>query len=302
GERTALAEDAAVEPAPLTIPAVDPRYTVSPSRVDRSTGVPMPTDFPELKFPELQRATLDNGTKVILAERPAVPVAQFSLMFDGGFKVDPANKLGSSSFAMGMLNEGAGDYDALGFAARAEALGASLGAGASLDGASASLSALKENLDPSLELFSRMLRQPRFEQAEIDRVRASWIAGIKQEKARPNAAALRVMPPLLYGEGHPYAMPLSGSGTEGSIAALTRDDLVGYHQTWVRPETATLVVVGDTTLGELVPVLNRHFGDWKGSGTPAVSSPVPEVALPATPRVFLIDQPGAVQANIYVGE
>ncbi|KIQ98027.1 Zinc protease [Lysobacter sp. A03] len=302
GERTPLAEDPAVEPAPLTLPAVDSRYSVSPSSVDRSTGVPLPDKFPELKFPELQRATLNNGTRVILAERHDIPVVQFSLMFDGGFKVDPSDKLGSSSFTMGMLDEGAGEYDALGFAARAEALGANLGAGAALDGASASLSALKENLDPSLALFSQMLRKPRFDQSEIDRVRASWIAGIKQEKARPNSAALRVLPPLLYGEGHPYAMPFSGSGTEDTIAALSRDDLLAYHQAWVRPETATLVVVGDTTLKEIVPMLNRHLGDWKGKGDVPAPVDVPEVALPAAPRVLLIDQPGAVQANIYVGE
>ncbi len=302
GERTPLAEDPAVEPAPLTLPAVDSRYSVSQSSVDRSTGVPLPDKFPELKFPELQRATLNNGARVILAERHDIPVVQFSLMFDGGFKVDPADKLGSSSFTMGMLDEGAGEYDALGFAARAEALGANLGAGAALDGATASLSALKENLDPSLALFSQMLRKPRFDQNEIDRVRASWIAGIKQEKARPNSAALRVLPPLLYGEGHPYAMPFSGSGTEDTIAALTRDDLLAYHQAWVRPEAATLVVVGDTTLKEIVPMLNRHLGDWKGKGDVPAPVDVPEVALPAAPRVFLIDQPGAVQANIYVGE
>ncbi|QOW22151.1 insulinase family protein [Lysobacter avium] len=302
GERTPLAEDPAVEPAPLTLPAVDSRYSVLPSSVDRSTGVPLPDEFPELKFPELQRATLKNGTRVILAQRHDIPVVQFSLMFDGGFKADPADKLGSSSFTMGMLDEGAGTYDALGFAARAEALGANLGAGAALDGASASLSALKENLDPSLELFSQMLRKPRFEQSEIDRVRATWIAGIKQEKARPNSAALRVLPPLLYGEGHPYAIPFSGSGTEDTIAALTRDDLLAYHQGWVRPEAATMVVVGDTTLKEIVPMLNRHLGDWKGKSAAPAPVSVPDVALPSAPRVFLIDQPGAVQANIYVGE
>src|SRR5690606_20208783 len=80
------------------------------------------------------------------------------------------------------------------------------------------------------------------------------------------------------------------------------DDLVDYHQAWVRPEAATMVVVGDTTLKEIVPLLNRHLGDWKGKGAPTASAPVPEVALPTAPRVFLIDQPGAVQANIYVGE
>ena len=304
GERTPLPEEPAVDPEPLAIPEVDPQYSVEPSTVDRSTGVPLPDRFPELVFPELQRATLSNGLEVVLAERHTVPVVQFSLLMDGGYKADAAGgrELGTSSFAMGMLDDGAGGYDALGFAARAESLGASLSAGASLDGGSATLSALKDQLDPSLELFSQMLRQPRFEQSEIDRVKASWIAGIQQEKANPNAAALRVLPPLLYGEGHAYAMPFSGSGTEESIAALTRADLVDYHRDWVRPEGATLVVVGDTTLGELLPMLERHLGDWRGEGEAPAPVEVEQVALPEAPRVFLIDQPGAVQANIFAGQ
>ena len=304
GERTPLAEDEAVDPAPLALPAVDARYATTETTVDRSAGPPMPEEFPELKFPELQRATLSNGTKVILAERDAVPVVQMSLLLDGGYKADAlgGHKLGTSSFAMSMLDEGAADYSALEFAGRAEALGAELGAGASLDGGSAYLSALKDQLDPSLALFADMLRRPTFSEAEIDRVKATWIAGIKQEKARPNSAALRVMPPLLYGEGHAYAMPFSGSGTEESIASLTRDDLMAYHRTWVRPENATLVVVGDTTLAEIVPMLEKHLGEWKGEGEPASTGEVADVERPTAPRVFLIDQPGAVQANIFVGQ
>ena len=147
-----------------------------------------------------------------------------------------------------------------------------------------------------------MLRRPRFEPKEIDRVRASWIAGIGQEKARPNGAALRVLPPLLYGKGHPYAIPFSGTGTEASIGALTRDELVDFHRQWVRPENATLIVVGDTTLDEVVPLLEKHFGDWKGEGVAAQARPVAEVPRPARPAVYLIDQPGAVQATILAGQ
>ncbi|MDQ3617259.1 MAG: insulinase family protein, partial [Pseudomonadota bacterium] len=166
----------------------------------------------------------------------------------------------------------------------------------------ATLSTLKANLDPSLGLFADMLRRPRFEPAEIDRVKASWIAGIKQEKARPNSAALRVLPPLLYGAGHAYAMPFSGTGTEASIAALTRADLIAYHAAWVRPEGATLIVVGDTTLSEIVPLLNKHLGDWQGEGEAPTVASVAEVARPDAARVYLIDQPGAVQANLFVGQ
>ncbi len=302
GERKPLAEEPAVTPTALTLPPVDRKYKTRPAGVDRSTGVPVTQNFPELKFPSLQRATLANGTRVVLAERRGLPVVQMSYQFGGGFAADQGGKLGTSSFTMGMLDEGAGDYSAIAFGNRAEALGANLSAGASLDGASAGLSALKQNLDPSLALFADMVRRPRFEPAEIDRVKANWIAGIRQEKARPNGAATRVLPPLLYGEGHPYAIPFSGTGTEASIASLGRDDLKNYHARWVRPDNATLLVVGDTTLGEIVPLLEKHFGDWKAEGEARSNPQVPRVDVPKKPRVFLIDQPGAIQANIYVGQ
>ncbi|MGO4550850.1 M16 family metallopeptidase [Lysobacter sp. 2RAF19] len=302
GARKDLPEDPAGTPAPFVLPKADPKYKTTASNVDRSKGVPITDDFPSLKFPALQRATLSNGTKVILAERHDIPVVQMSYMFGGGYASDQGKKLGTSGFAMGMLDEGAGDMDALAFGNRAEALGANLGASASLDGATAYLSALKEKLDPSLDLFATMLRNPRFDQKEIDRVRASWIAGIKQEKAKPQGAAMRVLPPLLYGDNHPYAIPFSGTGTEASIGSLTRDDLVAFHHAWVRPDNATLVIVGDTTLAEITPMLEKKFGDWKVDGAaPKLAAP-PQVALPKQPRVFLIDQPGAVQANLYVGQ
>src|SRR5690554_2937698 len=304
GERTALVEDPAGTPEPWNLPDVDSRYGVQPAAIDRSQDVPMPEAFPELKFPEVERATLGNGSTVILARRTGVPVVQLRYQFPGaGYTADAGFKMGTASFAMGMLDEGAAGLPALEFADRAETLGAQMGAGAGLDAGTAWLSALKGNLDASVALFADMLRRPDFDAAEIERVRATWIANIAQEKARPQTAALRVLPPLLYGEGHPYAMPFTGSGTEDSIAALTRDDLVAFHRGQLQPEGATLIVVGDTTLAEIVPVLERHLGDWSGSGDArAAAVEIPEVARPAASRVFLIDQPGAVQANIYAGQ
>ncbi|MCG8275308.1 pitrilysin family protein [Stenotrophomonas sp. NLF4-10] len=302
GERVALDELPSAKPAPFEVPAVDPKYGVLPSQVDRSAGVPQTASFPELKFPQLQRATLKNGTKVILAERHDIPVVQFSYEFAGGFTADQGRKPGTANFTMGMLDEGAGKLGSLAFADAADALGARLGAGASLDGANVYLSALKENLAPSLALYADVLRAPRFDQGEIDRIKATWIAGIKQEKVQPNAVAMRVLPPLLYGKGHPYAIPFTGSGDEAAIESLTRDDLVTFHKDWVRPENATLIVVGDTTLKEIVPLLDRQIGDWKGEGAaPQVPAPA-DVARPDKARVYLIDQPGAVQANLFAGE
>ncbi len=230
GTRKELAEAPAGTPAPFVLPKVDARYTATAAGVDRSKGVPVTSSFPDLKFPAQQRATLSNGTTVILAERHDIPVVQMNYQFAGGYSADPAGKPGIANFTASLLDEGAGDLDALAFASRKEELGAQLDAGAWLDSNGANLSALKKNLEPSVALFADMLRKPRFEQAEIDRVKGQWIAGIKQEKVQPNGVALRVLPSLMYGAGHPYGKPLSGTGTEAAIAGLTRDDLVGFHQ------------------------------------------------------------------------
>jgi len=302
GERVALAELPSVKPAPFNVPAVDSKYTTLPNQVDRSAGVPKTTSFPELKFPQLQRATLKNGTQVVLAERHDIPVVQFSYEFPGGFTADRGRKPGTANFTMGMLDEGAGQLGSLAFADAVESLGARVSAGASLDGSNVYLSALKENLAPSLALYADVVRAPRFEQGEIDRIKATWIAGIQQEKAQPNAVAMRVLPPLLYGAGHPYAIPFTGSGDEAAIQSLTRDDLTSFHKQWIRPEGATLIVVGDTTLKDLVPLLERSFGDWKGEGARPKVEALTNVDRPQASRVFLIDQPGAVQANLFAGQ
>jgi predicted Zn-dependent peptidase len=301
---SALPERVIAAPAttPAAIPPVDPKFKTVPSDVDRSAGVPKTTAFPELSFPDVQRASLSNGMQVLLAERHEAPVVQMNMEFPGGYTVDAGGKLGLANFAMQMLDDGAGEYSALALAARQEDLGAEIGVGTGLDHAAVGLSALSDKLPESLDLYADVLRRPTFDPAEIERVRATWIAGIKQEKARPQTAALRVMPPLLYGQGHPYAIPFTGSGTEASIASVTRDDLIGYHAKWLQPEKARIVVVGDTTLARLLPLLEARFGDWKTAGSAPKVPEIAAVALPSASRVFLIDQPGAIQSNVYVGQ
>ncbi len=302
GEVTPIAEEPSAHGGPVAIPAADPKFHTVPTTLDRSKGVPVTSTFPDLKFPALQRATLSNGTKLILAERHDVPVVQMAMEFPGGFTSDRGRKAGTASFAMGMLDEGAGAYDALGLSNRREQLGAGIAGSASLDVSEVSLSALKENLDPSLALFADVIRRPRFDTADIDRVRATWLAGIAQEKTQPGGMGSRAIGPIMYGAGHPYGIPFTGSGYEADIAALTRDDLVAWKQEQMRPDVATLVVVGDTTLAEIVPMLEKHFGDWKRSGAAPVAAAIPAAPVRASTRVFLIDQPGAIQTNITLAQ
>jgi len=271
------------------------------SAADRSLGVPRVATFPDLSFPALERFTLSNGVPVVLARRPEVSVVQLQALFDAGFAADAGGKPGTASFAMAMLEEGAGPYGALEFAARAEDLGATVGVGAALDSSNASLSALKDRLDPSLALFAAMLREPRLEGAEIERVRTQWLATIAQEKTQPDSIARRLLPPLMYGAEHPYGTPLTGSGTEQAIKSLTRADLTAHLEAWVRPDNMRLVIVGDTTPEAIRPLLEKHLGGWRAPAAARGTKTVPEVVLPERPRVFLVDRPDAEQAFILAG-
>jgi predicted Zn-dependent peptidase len=303
GDRTPLVEPPAVADLPPTRvpPAAKGLRTVA-SDVDRSKGPPVADTFPALKFPPLHRATLSNGLKVILVERPELPLVQMSLQFDqAGFASDPTDKQGLASFAMNMLDEGAGELDALQLGDKLEALGANLQAGASLDNATIYLSSLSENLEPSLAVLSDVLLRAKLDPKEIERVRAQWLAGIEQEKARPDSLARRLLAPVLYGKGHPYAAPPYGTGNETSIAALSRAELASWLKEHLRPDSATLMVVGDTTLAALTPELERAFAAWKAPGGGSISA-IPSVKLPRKPRVYLVDQPGAIQATIVVAE
>lgn len=278
-----------------------PAYKTTGIDVDRSKGPPQVKDFPDLKFPALQHATLKNGIDVVFARRDAVPMVSMSMMFDAGYAADPVDKPGLSSFAMAMLDEGTDQYDATQIAKLQDDLGTAIGASASLDTASVGMSTLASRMDQSLALYADILRHPSFPQQDMERMRKRWLSAISREKTRPGAMALRVLPPLLYGAGHPYAIPFTGSGTAASIEGLTVDDLKAYQRDWLRPDKAKLIVVGDTTLAELLPKLNAAFGDWHNPPTPAPQKRV--MPLPPThgPRVFLMNRPGAQQSTIIAG-
>jgi len=280
-----------------------PAYRASAaSAVERSQGLPVVAQFPEVVFPELERRRLSNGVPLIVAHRPGVPIVRVSVLFDAGFAADQGREAGTASFTLSLLDEGTTSLGALEIADRAESLGAGLAAGSSLDTSFAAVHALADRLDESIALLADVVRRPAFPPAEIERVRKEWIAAIAREKSSPDALASRLLPPLLYGEGHPYAIPFTGSGTEASIAALTREDLVAFHRDWLRPDNATLIVTGATTADAVLPLLEKHFGSWPAAGGARPSKSLPAGVRPQAPRVFLVDRPGAVQSNILVGQ
>lgn len=253
-----------------------------------------------LRIPTSQRTTLSNGMKVVLAERHETPTINLALQFDAGYAADSLAIPGTASIANRMLLEGTAKRTGPQISERNAELGAQISANASLDTSTISLSALKMNLDDSLELYADVVRNPAFPVADFDRVKKLQQAGIQREKAEPNALAQRILPGLIYGANHPYGQPFSGSGTESSLAKITRDSVAQFHASWYKPNNATLFIVGDTTLAEIKPKLEKLFGDWKTGEVPKKN--IAQVQHREKTTVYLIDRPGAVQSVIIAGQ
>ncbi len=275
-----------------------PELAARGAGVDRSS-LPEVDGFPEPDFPVIQTATLSNGLEIYLAERRAVPVVNFNLMVDAGFAADQFGSPGTADLAMGMLDEGTGNRNALEISEELARLGAQLGAGSNLDVSTVYLSALRENLDPSLDIFADVILNPSFPPDDLERLRSQQLAQIQREKATPIQMALRVFPALLYGTDHAYGNPLTGSGTAESVSALTRDDLIRFHQSWFKPNNAALVIVGDITLDEIVPKLETVLAGWTPGQAPEKN--LSQVAHKDEPALYLLDRPGSEQSIIFAG-
>ena len=254
---------------------------------------------PELRLPKLDRATLSNGLKVVLAERHEIPVVNLSLLVDSGFAADPANAPGTATLVAALLNKGTKTRTALEISEQLAQLGSQLSVSASVDCIQARLSALKANLDASLDIFADLTLGPTFPQADFLREQKQQLAAIDREKSEPMDTALRILPALIYGKGHAYAEPWTGSGTAASVSKLTREDAVKFHATWFKPNHSTLIVAGDTTLAEMRPKLEKLFAAWQPGEPPAKN--IATVALPDKSVVYLVDRPGSEQTLILAG-
>jgi zinc protease len=291
GARDAYAE-AEVPPPAEVKPAAE-----TPVKGNRGPlpGVGVPS---ELAFPKVERSRLSNGIELVYAQRTTVPQTQLVMSFDAGLAADVAGKSGTERLMLSLMDEGTQALDSTGVAEAKERLGTDIGTGASADRTTVSLRAPSANLGAALGLFADIVRRPAFAEGEVARVRDQQLAGIAQELTSPESLADRVLPPLLYGTAHPYAKD-QGGGDPKAVAALTRADLVAWHQAWIRPEKAKVFVVSDRPLAEVRALVDRSFGDWRVAGTAGTKT----IAAPAaaTPRIVLVDRADSPQSMILAG-
>ena len=265
---------------------------------DRSR-LPEPGSPPPVQFPQLQRTELSNGMKVILAERHAVPLVQFDLLVDAGYAADFGSQAGTASLTLKMIDEGTAKRSSEEVSEQLAHLGAELNAGSNLDLSFVSLSTLRARLDEALAVYADVIVNPSFPAAEFGRLQKQQLAAIETEKSSPIQMARRVLPRFLYGPEHAYGNPMTGSGTTESVESLSREDLLRFHETWFRPENATLVVVGDATMGEICPKLEGLFGHWRSGNVP--EKELGKVVDRGVATVYLMDRPGAIQSMILAG-
>jgi len=307
----------------VSTPSQRPRYytppqpgdrPLAPSRFDasdeqagaatRRTRAPMPpvgADV-QLDFPATERARLSNGIQVVYARRNVVPVTRIAVEFNAGIAADPANRLGTQAMMLNLLEEGTTRLNSIQIAEAQERLGATITAGANLDRTTVSLTTLTPNLGASLDLFADIVRNPAFAPAEVERIRQQQLAGIAAEMTQPQGLAARALPALLYGAQHPYGKPGTGTGDPAAVQALTRAELVAFHQSWIRPDNATIFAVGDLPLNQFVAQLESRFGTWRAPAAPRGTKTFPAHAPSVAPRIVLIDRPQSPQSFILAGQ
>ena len=307
GERDEYGKDGTSAPAAATPAAGGSERSVQQVAAAQQPANAARTKFPgagpsaNIDFPDVETATLRNGIKVYFARRSAVPVVRVAISFDAGQASDPAGGEGTNALMTAMMDEGTTSLDSVALAETEERLGAAMDASSDLDRTVASVRAMKPNLAPSLALLADYVRNPAFDAKELERVRVQQLTRIDSEMSEPSGIARRTLPALIYGADHPYGRTGTGLGTAESVGRLTRDDLAAYHRRWISPKNAEIFAVGDTSLSELLPLLDAEFGKWKADRSALPVKPI-DIAPPAsTGRVVVIDRPNSPQSYILAG-
>jgi zinc protease len=263
--------------------------------IDR-TKAPSPGAPRPYRFPEVTRKTLDNGLKVLVTENHNAPVVAMRTLVRSGADHDTAETAGLAALTAELLDEGAGERDAIKLAEDAGLLGASIATGADWDASYISLDVLSRHRARATELFADVTQRPLFPTESFERVRTERLMEILQQRNEPGAIAGKRFANLLYGGGT-YGNSVVGNAE--SIGRLTADDIRRFYATHYIPNNSAIVIAGDVDAAEEIASIEKTFATWKSSEHPPRPSVAP-VAFDAS-RVYLIDRPSAVQSEIRIG-
>lgn len=289
-----------LDPAKRVVLSILPQdeFAADADTLDRSVQ-PDAASEPSFTPPTIERTTLTNSIELLLVEDHRLPLVQADLVLKSGWAADAPDKPGVAALTSELLNEGTKTKSALQISDAARRLGANLGTGSYFDGSVVSLNVLKKNFDPALTLMADVVMNPAFPQDELDRQKALYLGRIEQEERHPVRPAIKAFQKLIYGEGHPYAQPYTGSGTLESITRIAKSDLTAFYKAHYLPNNATIVIAGDMTLADAKAKFEKAFKGWKKGVLQEKKVPMP--AAPAKTALYLIDKPDAPQSVIIAG-
>jgi len=264
------------------------------------TKLPPLGPSPALKLPAVQEARLSNGIRVVLAERPGTPTVDMTMVFDAGQAAEQHMKRGVGGFTLGLMDEGTVTLTGQQLAERQALLGARIYSTSDVDTTDFMASAMAKSLPETVALWADYIRNPAFRPADLERDRQQHLSGLSQSLVDSDQTAQRTFTSLLYGPNHAYGVPLFGRAE--TLKSITREDLVAFHDSWIRPDNAVIYAAGNTDIATLTAALEKGFGSWKAPARAKGSKAIDAVPAATAPRIVLVDKPGAIQSVIRVGE
>ena len=254
---------------------------------------------PTFSPPVPTRATLSNGMKVVIVEKPGLPVVAQGLLLRAGGITDPADKPGVASLTAAMLAEGTATRTSRQISDEMEFLGSQLRASASREFATLSTETLTSHWQRALEIMADVAQHPTFPADEFDRVRNERLTDLSRIADSPQAIAGRASQALLFGAGTRYGHLLSGNET--AVKSFTRDNLASHHAANYTPEGTTLMLVGDITRGDAIKQAEKAFGGWQSGAVTDSDGDVDDTLDDKATTIYLADKPGAPQSVIRAG-
>lgn len=275
---------------PVRAPTSSTAETPAP-RVSRG-GLPPLGAFEDLAFPAAEQARLSNGIEVIYMKGSETPLTQVDVQFDIGESEAPSASASLLPVLVGLFTDGSAQRSEAEMSLERDALGATFNVTSQGDQTLASLSALSPNLQSSLDLMAESLMTPSFTDQSLDRQRQARRDAM-QEARLEGADVQGAISKLVEGR--------SDAPTQASDNDWSREAIVAYHNAWIRPDKATLYVASDKPLSEVLPMLERSFGQWGAEGQPGVPAS-PSRSAPAAPGIYLIHRADSDQALIFGGQ
>ncbi len=270
-------------------------YEKTASSYDRSE--PAFGDAPLIEMPDVWTGKMANGLGLYGIENNELPLVNFNIIIPGGHKLDPNGKAGVASLMADLMNEGTATKTAAELEEAVGLLGSSIYIGSGSEDIVISGSSLSRNFAKTMEYVEEMLLQPRWEEAEFNRLKKELETSLKGREANPTAIAAINFNKLIYGDAHSYGVPTNG--TLESIKDITLQDLKDFYKN-LSPQGANFHVVGNVDEAGAKKALQNISEKWSGDAIV-----LNEQALPAQDKagnLYFIDVPNAKQSVLYIGK